>query len=50
MIPAPALSLVFIAAGKAMGLESPPLPALKEIGQLQGGFKSLKIVTYLGLP
>jgi hypothetical protein len=39
MIPAPALSLVFIAAGKAMGLESPPLPALEEIDQLQGTVK-----------
>jgi hypothetical protein len=36
MIPAPALSLVLIAAGGAIGLESPPLPALGKIGQLRG--------------
>jgi hypothetical protein len=30
MIPAPALSLVLIAAGGAIGLESPPLPALRK--------------------
>lgn len=34
MIPAPALSLVLMAAGVAMGFESPPLPALEETGQL----------------
>lgn len=33
MIPAPALSLVLIASGVAIGLESPPLPALEETGQ-----------------
>jgi hypothetical protein len=33
IIPAPALSLVLIASGVAMGLESPPLPALEETGQ-----------------
>jgi hypothetical protein len=36
MIPAPALSLVLIAAGGAIGLESPPLPALRKIDQLRG--------------
>jgi len=34
MIPAPALSLVSMAAGIAIGFESPPLPALEESGQL----------------
>lgn len=34
MMPAPARSLVLMAAGIAIGFESPPLPALEETGQL----------------